>query len=297
MDCAPSLKSLALNNCLDQHNIFLELGNTKNINKNPVAERANQELELELLKIDPSGNPVSAVTLLKAVCTLNSRIRSNGLSSKEMFTRRDQISGDHLKFTDKVIATKQESAKTANHPHSSKSKAKGAGPAKCSSSSAGDLVYLKEKGSKFEPRQPYMVVNVSGANLLLQKMSPTGLLSSGKVLVPRNKVFHINGELKEKKAIAPVTSSDSDDSDCYSDSSVESDSDIDTHSVELPPPDIAPGSSSRPVRQRRKPDFYGSVRDTDSLSDSVQNDVIDNWYPGWNKERTRRYIDNGQQEL
>ena len=33
----------------------VEMGNPKNINKNPVAEKANQELEKELLKVDPQA--------------------------------------------------------------------------------------------------------------------------------------------------------------------------------------------------------------------------------------------------
>ena len=205
--------------------------------------------------------------------------------------------GEARTTTDKHIAAKQESAKAVNHKHSSRSKARGGDLAKCGSSSAGDLVYIKDEGSKFDPRLPYLVVGVNGSNLLLQKMSPTGLLSSGQFSVPSNKVFPIKRDLNEKKVVAPLSSSDSESSSCDSDSSVESESVVDTPSVEIPLPDIASGSSSRPVRHRRKPDFYGSVRDTDSLPAAVQNEVIDNWYPGWNKERTRRYIDNGQQEL
>ena len=43
--------------------ILLELGSAKNPNKNPIAEKANQELELELLKTVPSGVTVSAAAL------------------------------------------------------------------------------------------------------------------------------------------------------------------------------------------------------------------------------------------
>ena len=106
VDCAPSLQKLKRLGSLSQYNIILEVGEAKNIHKNPVAERANQELEAELLKVDLTGNPVSAVTLLKSVCILNSRIRSNGLSAKEMMTRRDQISGKHLTFKDQLLSDK-----------------------------------------------------------------------------------------------------------------------------------------------------------------------------------------------
>ena len=48
VDCAPSLKSLSKDNDLVSLGIILDLGSAKNPNKNPVAEKANQELELEL---------------------------------------------------------------------------------------------------------------------------------------------------------------------------------------------------------------------------------------------------------
>ena len=52
-DPAPGFKSLVNDQLLQQHRIVLELGNSKNPNKNPVAEKAVQELEIELLRQDP----------------------------------------------------------------------------------------------------------------------------------------------------------------------------------------------------------------------------------------------------
>ena len=54
--------------------------------------------------------------------------------------------------------------------------------------------------------------------------------------------------------------------------------------------------STRPTRNRRKPDYYGSVTNTDEIPLPDESDRIDNWYPHWDKDRTRRYIENGQQE-
>ena len=191
VDCAPSLQKLKREDSLRHYNILLEIGQAKNINKNPVAERANQELEAELLKVDPTGNPVSAVTLLKAVCILNSRIRSNGLSSREMIPRLDQISGKHLSFEDQLLSDKQGEAKSKNHSHSAKSKAKGAPLAPPAMANPGSLVYLKDEGSKFKPRDQYLVIDKKGANLIVQKMPASGILCSKKHLVPCNKVFPI----------------------------------------------------------------------------------------------------------
>ena len=44
----------------------IELGQAKNPNKNPVAERAVQELETELLRQEPLGGAVSPLTLAVA---------------------------------------------------------------------------------------------------------------------------------------------------------------------------------------------------------------------------------------
>ena len=43
--------------------IHLDLGRLKNVNKNPVTEKSNQELQLELIRIDPSGAAITPSTL------------------------------------------------------------------------------------------------------------------------------------------------------------------------------------------------------------------------------------------
>ena len=82
---ASGFRSLVNDQLLQHHRIVLELGNPKNLNKNPVAENAVQELEIELLHEDPLGGAVSEVTLAVAIANLNSRIRSGGFSSREMW--------------------------------------------------------------------------------------------------------------------------------------------------------------------------------------------------------------------
>jgi hypothetical protein len=51
IDPAPGFKALADDKLLHQQRITLEIGRTKNANKNPVAEKAIQELEGELLRL------------------------------------------------------------------------------------------------------------------------------------------------------------------------------------------------------------------------------------------------------
>jgi len=152
------------------------------------------------------------------------------------------------------------------------------------------LVYLKDEGSKFQPRESYIIVNERGSELLLQKISTSGFLSSKQYWVPKNKVFPVNNMLKEKKAIAATCPSDSDtsisDSDCV----------VETEPAVVVDADV-PSAPSRPVRQRRRPDYYGTVQNPDIVDTPSNDDMIDNWYPGWDQERTRRYIANGHQEF
>ncbi len=103
VDTAPGFVSLKNNSELSAHGITLDYGRIKNINKNPVAERCNQELELELLHIDPSGAPVSAVVLQDAVHNLNLRVRNRGLSAREILFCRDQVTSARLDINDYVL--------------------------------------------------------------------------------------------------------------------------------------------------------------------------------------------------
>lgn len=127
---------------LQRHIIILEIGNPKNPNKNPVAEKAVQELETELLREEPLGGAATEVTLAVSTANLNSRIRSRGLSSREMWCQRDQFSNRQLPVSDQDLIAKQHDQRLTNHPHSVKSKAPLAQLRPTCSIEVGDLVYI-----------------------------------------------------------------------------------------------------------------------------------------------------------
>ena len=129
VDCAPGLRSLKEDSQLHSLGIDITLGDEKNPNKNPVADKAIQELELELLKLTNSSSAISASILVQAVCNLNARIRHNNLSAKEMFLGRDQVDGHRLQFSDKTISSDQNLNRTSNHHTSAKTKARARGKA------------------------------------------------------------------------------------------------------------------------------------------------------------------------
>ena len=145
---APGFKSLVNDQFLQLHRIVLKPGNPKNPNKNPVAEKAVQELEIELLRQDPLGGAVSEVTLAVATASLNSRIRSRGLSSREIWYQRDQFSNRQLPMSDDDLITKQHDQRLVNHPYSMKSKAPLALPRPTPSIAVGDLVYIHSDRNK-----------------------------------------------------------------------------------------------------------------------------------------------------
>ena len=81
-DPARGFKALLNDPLLKKHRVTIELGQPKNPNKNPVAERAVQELETE--RQEPFGDAVSPLTLAVATSALNSRVRSRGLLTRNV---------------------------------------------------------------------------------------------------------------------------------------------------------------------------------------------------------------------
>ena len=71
VDGAPGFTILANDTNFQKHGIKLEIGNVKNRNKNPVAEKAVQELGLELLHLIPEGGPISEINLALSTVNMN----------------------------------------------------------------------------------------------------------------------------------------------------------------------------------------------------------------------------------
>ena len=160
VDPAPGFCALASDPILLSHGITLEIGRVKNPNKNPVTERAIEELGLELLNLSPEGGPVSDVTLALATANTNSRIRRDGLSAREVWTQRDQLTGEQLPIVDRQLILSQNYSRQQNHASSSKSKAGGRTNRPSAAVSVGDLVFLKGDRDKLKAREKYLVVCV-----------------------------------------------------------------------------------------------------------------------------------------
>ena len=188
VDPAPGFQALVDDYFLQEHNIVVEVGRHKNINKNPVAERAIQEFEEEISKLCPTGQ-VSTVNIALICDRMNCKIRHPGISSKEMVTKRDQFTNHQLSIDDIDIILQKHEQHTRNHDASAKSKS--ALPAKIPPSiDVGDLVYIASDLSKSKQRDRYIVVKVDGEFCSLRKFTNTQLRESA-VRVKKSHCFHV----------------------------------------------------------------------------------------------------------
>ncbi|CAC5426725.1 unnamed protein product [Mytilus coruscus] len=83
-DPAPGFQALVNDELLRRHRNTIEVGRVKNKNKIPVTDKANQELENEILRQDPNARCISPLSHTLAIARLNSQIRNRGLSAREM---------------------------------------------------------------------------------------------------------------------------------------------------------------------------------------------------------------------
>lgn len=173
VDGATAFQSLLKDQELTQQGIHLEMGRLKNRNKNPVAEKAIQELEYELKHAFPDGAPVTAPGLSIVTATLNMRVRNRGLSAKEIIFQRDGLTGEHLNLDDELLAANQHAQRKKNHASSSRSQAKKKCPSKSATVNAGDLIYIKSDGNKHSARETYIVVDTEKDFLLARKLVGT----------------------------------------------------------------------------------------------------------------------------
>ena len=159
-DNAPGFQPLVNDQLLESNRIHIDLGRIKNKNRNPVAERAIQELESEILRFVRSSGPVAPLTLSKITASLNNRIRSDGLSAREIFYQRDQFTNEQIPLRDRDVILAKHGRALANHRHSEISKSGGAPMLPEAEVYVGDLVYLYSDRDKNSPRSRYLVTSI-----------------------------------------------------------------------------------------------------------------------------------------
>lgn len=192
---------------LCHHRITLEIGSPKNHNKNPVAEKAVQEVENELLCQDPLGGPVSPTMLAVATACLNVRIRLRGLSAREMWSQRDQFSNIQIPMTEQDLIVKQHDQRIANHPHSELSKSPLAQVRPTHPIEVGVLVYIFSDRNKSRARDRYLVVSSDGVFCNLRKFVGSQLRSNSYG-VKKSECYRVPAEVLDSCSHPIVPSND-----------------------------------------------------------------------------------------
>ena len=133
------------------------------------------ELEEELLHQEPGGGPVTELSLAIATARLNSRLRSQGLSSRELWTHRNQFSNGQIPINDLQLILAKQKARQANHPFSEAAKGGYRPQAPVPPLQVGDLVYVKSDRDKSRARDRYLIVSIDGEWCFIKKFSGSQL--------------------------------------------------------------------------------------------------------------------------
>ena len=187
IDAATGFQALRNGLQLKQFDIELDFGYIKNKNSNCVVDKAIQELENELLKIDNIHGLVSDVQLQLALSVLNSRIRNRELLAGEILFQRDQVTNEQIHISDQVLAESQISNRTNSHLSSANSKTPGCSLASAMDCKVGDLVFLKDKRNKNKAHDNYVVVSIDGRCAYVKKL--TERFMSRKYKVPLTNLY------------------------------------------------------------------------------------------------------------
>ena len=174
-DPAPGFKTLEGDTVLKKYRIHLEVGRAKNANKNPVAERAVQEMEEVLQRMDNHNEAINECSLSLATSRLNSKIRTNGLSAREIMTQRDQFSNNPIPINDKDIILEKHAKAIKDHEYSERSKSHSNPPIQSPKVNIGDLVHLYCDKNKHHPRERYLVTGVDGQWIQIRKFTGSQL--------------------------------------------------------------------------------------------------------------------------
>ena len=169
-DPASGLRSLIGDTTLHSHNLSLELGDAKNPNKNPIAEKAIEELRYEIVRLQPKGGKLTPTVLALAISHLNGRIRHNKFSAIEIWTRRSMNTGDQISYNDSKIINSKVQQRLKNHESSAKYKSRGKSIEITPSVKIGDIVYLYTDRNKSQARQKYLIVSVEQDYVIIQKL-------------------------------------------------------------------------------------------------------------------------------
>ena len=161
VDPAPGFQKLSnMVSHLAELGIDLELGNTKNKNKVALVDTKIKEIRKALVKAaTPSNNVINIRTLAKAVTAVNETVRANHLSAKEIHFARDRVSNKNLNLKDEDLAEATQQRRESDNKSRSKAEATRLPMAHPADAKPGNVVFVKQEGSKTAARDLYLVID------------------------------------------------------------------------------------------------------------------------------------------
>jgi len=128
---------------------------------------------------------------------LNCRLRRQGISSRELWTQRDQFTHNQIPISDRDAILCQNFARNKNYSYSEKSKCSSYQTQNCETIEihVGDIVYLYSDKTKHASRQRYIVVSVDGDWCFIKKFTGNQLRSCS-YKVKRSKCFRVPSDIK-----------------------------------------------------------------------------------------------------
>ena len=161
IDNQSGMVALVNNKVLQKLNIEVVPGDSKNVNKNPVAERAVREIEDEILKIQSPDREITSSILAQATMAVNNKIRYTGYTANELFTNTNSLTGEKLKIEDHKLSDLQFENRQKAHEPSAKAKAtKRESRIENPIVKKGDLIMIKSDKTKHEARKIYIVIDI-----------------------------------------------------------------------------------------------------------------------------------------
>ena len=183
------------------------MGLLKTLTKNPVAERAVEELATQLLRIDSEGGPLSKSMLGIATANLNARVHRDELTAREIWIQRDPFTGHQLPIADREISLANPTTLTARNV---KLAMKYNNPHTCYVLEIWYTSTIYER-DKTKTRHKYIVTAISGEKCTLRKFTSSQLRGKTYV-VPISHCFPIV-LYKIAPTPVPMTRKDSDSGD------------------------------------------------------------------------------------
>ena len=196
--------------------------------------------------------------LLPLPSRLNSSLRREGLSARELWKQRDQFTHDQLPICDRKVIQEQHLQRKQNHLYSEKSKNRNRNGSESPTINVGDLVYLVAERDKTQPRSRYLVISVEDPWCVIKKFSGNQLKSNFQVIIYKIKTTDCLIVPNRSMSSTPYPRRDRDSSDeeeceeCpYQISNVPS-------TLTTPADNsTSPTTTQRPQRKRQSPDYYG----------------------------------------